>query len=57
MNEGPETPVLNPDQPATDSPARTFDAKAWRERNRTAMASYDAFVEKAGLILGDLRTF
>lgn len=29
----------------------------WVERNRGAMASYDAFVEKEGLILGDIRTF
>jgi antitoxin CcdA len=29
----------------------------WIERNRGAMASYDAFVEKEGLILGDVRTF
>jgi antitoxin CcdA len=29
----------------------------WVERNRGAMASYDAFVERAGLLLEDLRTF
>jgi antitoxin CcdA len=32
-------------------------AEQWVARNRGAMASYDAFVEKEGLILGDLRTF
>jgi antitoxin CcdA len=29
----------------------------WIERNRAAMASYDAFVEREGLLLGDIRTF
>ena len=29
----------------------------WIERNREAMASYDAFVEQVGLFLEDLRTF
>ena len=29
----------------------------WVERNRGAMASYDAFVEREGLLLEDLRTF
>jgi antitoxin CcdA len=29
----------------------------WVERNRGAMASYDAFVERGGLLLEDLRTF
>jgi antitoxin CcdA len=29
----------------------------WIERNRAAMASYDAFVEREGLLLEDLRTF
>jgi antitoxin CcdA len=29
----------------------------WIERNRVAMASYDAFVEREGLLLEDLRTF
>lgn len=36
--------------------ARARDEQ-WVARNRGAMASYDAFVEKEGLILGDLRTF
>jgi antitoxin CcdA len=29
----------------------------WVDRNRGAMASYDAFVEREGLLLEDLRTF
>lgn len=29
----------------------------WIARNRMAMASYDAFVEREGLLLGDVRTF
>jgi antitoxin CcdA len=29
----------------------------WIERNRAAMESYDAFVEREGLLLEDLRTF
>jgi antitoxin CcdA len=29
----------------------------WIERNRSTMASYDAFVEQKGLLLDDLRTF
>ena len=29
----------------------------WVERNRTAMASYNAFVEREGLLLEDLRPF
>jgi antitoxin CcdA len=29
----------------------------WVERNRGGMASYDAFVEREGLLLEDLRTF
>ena len=29
----------------------------WVEHNRGAMASYDAFVEREGLLLEDLRTF
>jgi len=29
----------------------------WVERNRTAMASYKAFVEREGLLLEDLRPF
>ncbi len=29
----------------------------WIERNRAAMASYDAFVEREGLLLEDIRTF
>ena len=29
----------------------------WIARNRSAMASYDAFVEREGLLLEDIRTF
>ena len=29
----------------------------WIARNRAAMASYDAFVDREGLLLEDLRTF
>ena len=29
----------------------------WIARNQAAMRSYDAFVERDGLLLGDLRTF
>jgi antitoxin CcdA len=29
----------------------------WVDRNRAAMASYNAFVEREGLLLEDLRTF
>ena len=29
----------------------------WIARNRAAMRSYDAFVERDGLLLGDVRTF
>ncbi len=36
--------------------AKARDQK-WVERNRGAMASYDAFVEREGLLLDDLRTF
>jgi antitoxin CcdA len=51
---------INLSQAAEDGIARAV-AKArdeqWIARNRAAMASYDAFVEKEGLILEDLRTF
>lgn len=32
-------------------------AAQWVDRNRPAMASYDAFVEREGLLLEDLRAF
>jgi post-segregation antitoxin (ccd killing protein) len=36
--------------------AKACDSE-WTERNRGAMASYDAFVERDGLLLDDLRVF
>jgi len=36
--------------------ARARDEE-WVARNRKAMASYDAFVEREGLLLEDIRTF
>jgi antitoxin CcdA len=36
--------------------ARARDEQ-WIERNRRAMTSYDAFVEREGLLLEDVRTF
>lgn len=51
---------INLSQAAEDGIARAVAKardKQWIERNRAAMASYDAFVEKEGLILEDLRTF
>ncbi len=36
--------------------ARARDEE-WGARNRKAMASYDAFVEREGLLLEDIRTF
>jgi antitoxin CcdA len=51
---------INLSAAAEDGIARAV-AKArdqqWVERNRGAMASYDAFVEREGLLLEDLRTF
>jgi antitoxin CcdA len=51
---------INLSAAAADGIARAV-AKArdqqWVERNRGAMASYDAFVEREGLLLEDLRTF
>jgi antitoxin CcdA len=51
---------INLSAAAEDGIARAV-AKArdqqWVERNREAMASYDAFVEREGLLLEDLRTF
>jgi antitoxin CcdA len=51
---------INLSAAAEDGIARAV-AKArdqqWVERNRGAMASYDAFVEREGLLLEDLRIF
>jgi len=49
-------PILAVEDDLRRAVAKARDEQ-WIERNRTAMASYDAFVETVGLLLEDLRLF
>ncbi len=58
VNEIPKAPKIERKRSTNLTQRDSFlRDEQWVERNRAAMAGYDAFVEKEGLLLEDLRTF